>query len=117
MPFVVVFFSFSFFRKYNLLKSDLLFLFPKTGSADKTVKFWDLETFEMIGSSGPEVKKIHWIYFTISISISNENVGHVLLFSDCTKPEQLTANATFTADAEICMYSCIINEKLFETVK
>ena len=51
------FFSFSFFRKHNLLKSDLLFLFPKTGSADKTVKFWDLETFEMIGSSGPEVKK------------------------------------------------------------
>lgn len=26
-----------------------------TGSADKTVKFWDLETFELIGSSGPEV--------------------------------------------------------------
>lgn len=25
------------------------------GSADRTVKFWDLETFELIGSSGPEV--------------------------------------------------------------
>jgi WD40 repeat protein len=25
------------------------------GSVDKTVKFWDLETFELIGSSGPEV--------------------------------------------------------------
>ena len=25
------------------------------GSADKTLKFWDLETFELIGSSGPEV--------------------------------------------------------------
>ena len=25
------------------------------GSADKTVKFWDLETFELIGSAGPEV--------------------------------------------------------------
>ncbi|KAG2548182.1 hypothetical protein PVAP13_9KG149700 [Panicum virgatum] len=25
-----------------------------TGSADKTLKFWDLETFELIGSSGPE---------------------------------------------------------------
>lgn len=26
-----------------------------TGSADRTVKFWDLETFELIGSTGPEV--------------------------------------------------------------
>lgn len=26
-----------------------------TGSADRTVKFWDLETFELIGSGGPEV--------------------------------------------------------------
>jgi len=25
-----------------------------TGSADRTVKFWDLETFELIGSAGPE---------------------------------------------------------------
>ncbi|KAJ1295001.1 hypothetical protein BS78_01G189600 [Paspalum vaginatum] len=25
-----------------------------TGSTDKTLKFWDLETFELIGSSGPE---------------------------------------------------------------
>jgi|APAra0007618257_1042622.scaffolds.fasta_scaffold01607_5 WD40 repeat protein len=25
------------------------------GSADKTVKFWDLETFELIGSGGTEV--------------------------------------------------------------
>jgi WD40 repeat protein len=25
------------------------------GSADRTVKFWDLETFELIGSAGPEV--------------------------------------------------------------
>jgi hypothetical protein len=25
------------------------------GAADRTVKFWDLETFELIGSSGPEV--------------------------------------------------------------
>jgi len=31
--------------------------FSKTfaGSVDKTLKFWDLETFELIGSSGPEV--------------------------------------------------------------
>ncbi|CAN6854299.1 unnamed protein product [Brassica oleracea] len=28
---------------------------PATGSADRTVKFWDLETFELIGSGGPEV--------------------------------------------------------------
>ncbi|KAG2278412.1 hypothetical protein Bca52824_060967 [Brassica carinata] len=27
---------------------------PATGSADRTVKFWDLETFELIGSGGPE---------------------------------------------------------------
>ncbi|RRT42952.1 hypothetical protein B296_00056764 [Ensete ventricosum] len=26
-----------------------------SGSADRTVKFWDLETFELIGSAGPEV--------------------------------------------------------------
>ncbi|KAL0642976.1 hypothetical protein Bca4012_041266 [Brassica carinata] len=30
---------------------------PATGSADRTVKFWDLETFELIGSGGPEEKK------------------------------------------------------------
>lgn len=30
-----------------------MLLFP--GSADRTVKFWDLETFELIGSSRPEV--------------------------------------------------------------
>jgi katanin p80 WD40 repeat-containing subunit B1 len=51
-------FPFSFFREHILLKSELQFYFLfffKTGSADKTVKFWDLETFEMIGSSGPEV--------------------------------------------------------------
>lgn len=28
------------------------------GSADKTVKFWDLETFEMIGSARREVETI-----------------------------------------------------------
>lgn len=31
------------------------FFFICTGSADRTVKFWDLETFELIGSAGPEV--------------------------------------------------------------
>lgn len=31
----------------------ILVSFP--GSADRTVKFWDLETFELIGSSRPEV--------------------------------------------------------------
>lgn len=37
------------------------------GSADKTVKFWDLETFEMIGSGRREVGHIvslcirHWL--------------------------------------------------------
>lgn len=33
--------------------SNMTLLF--TGSADRTVKFWDLETFELIGSAGPEV--------------------------------------------------------------
>ena len=33
-----------------------------SGSADKTVKFWDLETFELIGSTGPEV-----YYYTLSL--------------------------------------------------
>jgi hypothetical protein len=27
----------------------------KAGSTDRTVKFFDLETFELIGSAGPEV--------------------------------------------------------------
>ena len=31
-----------------------------TGSADRTVKFWDLETFELIGSGGPEVLLLLW---------------------------------------------------------
>ncbi|WZZ84987.1 hypothetical protein YC2023_113566 [Brassica napus] len=33
---------------------------PATGSADRTVKFWDLETFELIGSGGPEVLLLLW---------------------------------------------------------
>lgn len=37
---------------YTLL---LLFSPVVIGSADKTVKFWDLETFELIGSGGTEV--------------------------------------------------------------
>ena len=28
------------------------------GSADRTVKFWDLESFELIGSTRPEVSDI-----------------------------------------------------------
>jgi WD40 repeat protein len=36
-----------------------------SGSADKTVKFWDLETFELIGSSGPEV----YVCFDIFVKI------------------------------------------------
>lgn len=41
------------------MKSSVIFIsfisFPRLGSADRTVKFWDLETFELIGSAGPEV--------------------------------------------------------------
>lgn len=29
-----------------------------SGSADRTVKFWDLETFELIGSTRPEVSEV-----------------------------------------------------------
>lgn len=32
------------------------FKFP--GSADRTVKFWDLETFELIGSTRAEVSEL-----------------------------------------------------------
>jgi len=35
-----------------------LIYLPCTGSADRTVKFWDLETFELIGSAGPEVLSV-----------------------------------------------------------
>ncbi|MBA0587455.1 hypothetical protein Gorai_000584, partial [Gossypium raimondii] len=34
-----------------------------TGSADRTVKFWDLETFELIGSSKPEAKGARSVTF------------------------------------------------------
>ncbi|KAI8527811.1 hypothetical protein RHMOL_Rhmol12G0103100 [Rhododendron molle] len=34
-----------------------------TGSADRTVKFWDLETFELIGSTGPETTGVRCITF------------------------------------------------------
>jgi katanin p80 WD40 repeat-containing subunit B1 len=44
------------------MKSIVIFIsliyFPCTGSADRTVKFWDLETFELIGSAGPEVLSV-----------------------------------------------------------
>uniref|UniRef100_A0A6N2LEJ7 Katanin p80 WD40 repeat-containing subunit B1 homolog n=1 Tax=Salix viminalis TaxID=40686 RepID=A0A6N2LEJ7_SALVM len=34
-----------------------------TGSADRTVKFWDLETFELIGSAGPETTGVRCLTF------------------------------------------------------
>jgi katanin p80 WD40 repeat-containing subunit B1 len=34
-----------------------------TGSADRTVKFWDLETFELIGSTRPEATGVRSIKF------------------------------------------------------
>lgn len=45
----------SFLNDFFVLYIFLVFLIPRTGSADRTVKFWDLETFELIGSAGPEV--------------------------------------------------------------
>lgn len=50
--------------------------YPFTGSADRTVKFWDLETFELIGSAGPEVSCVFWIsllaldYMSLSLSVA-----------------------------------------------
>ncbi|KAF9675125.1 hypothetical protein SADUNF_Sadunf10G0198800 [Salix dunnii] len=34
-----------------------------TGSADRTVKFWDLETFELISSAGPETTGVRCLTF------------------------------------------------------
>uniref|UniRef100_A0A1D1YHI6 Katanin p80 WD40 repeat-containing subunit B1 1 n=1 Tax=Anthurium amnicola TaxID=1678845 RepID=A0A1D1YHI6_9ARAE len=34
-----------------------------SGSADRTVKFWDLETFELIGSAGPEMTGVRCMIF------------------------------------------------------
>ncbi|KAK6921524.1 WD40 repeat [Dillenia turbinata] len=38
-------------------------LFSNTGSSDRTVKFWDLETFEPIGSAGPEPTGVRCMTF------------------------------------------------------
>ena len=38
------------------------------GSADKTVKFWDLETFELIGSGGTEVSCVVFTSSTYALS-------------------------------------------------
>lgn len=53
-----------FFFQFNEIKCNFYFIyfFPILGSADRTVKFWDLETFELIGSAGPEVLSIIAIY-------------------------------------------------------
>lgn len=40
---------------FTYMYYSFFFLLVVTGSADKTVKFWDLETFELIGSGGTEV--------------------------------------------------------------
>ncbi|RVW51236.1 Katanin p80 WD40 repeat-containing subunit B1-like [Vitis vinifera] len=38
-------------------------IFSLLGSADRTVKFWDLETFELIGSAGPETAGVRCMTF------------------------------------------------------
>lgn len=48
----------------NISHAVLVITFP--GSADKTLKFWDLETFELIGSSGPEVP---YLYITQKVNL------------------------------------------------
>lgn len=42
-----------------------------SGSADRTVKFWDLETFELIGSSGPEVLQVFFSNRRFAYEIDN----------------------------------------------
>ncbi|ONM12091.1 Katanin p80 WD40 repeat-containing subunit B1-like protein [Zea mays] len=40
-----------------------MFVWELRSSADKTVKFWDLETFELIGSTGPETTGVRSMTF------------------------------------------------------
>lgn len=40
--------------------------YSNAGSADRSVKFWDLETFELIGSAGPEVCA-QWNVFVLNL--------------------------------------------------
>lgn len=35
-----------------------------TGSQDRTTKLWDLETYELIGSAGPEATGVRNVFFT-----------------------------------------------------
>jgi katanin p80 WD40 repeat-containing subunit B1 len=35
-----------------------------TGSQDRTAKLWDLETYELIGSAGPEATGVRNVLFT-----------------------------------------------------
>lgn len=46
-----------------------------TGSADRTVKFWDLETFEIIGSAGPEVLEAFLFVAPFFFNINNLHSG------------------------------------------
>lgn len=46
-----------FLNSYSLGNVIIYMQLKLSGSADGTVKFWDLETFELIGSSRPEVYK------------------------------------------------------------
>lgn len=45
-----------------LRSSDFILRHSCSGSADRTVKFWDLETFEMIGSTRPEVPELRFCF-------------------------------------------------------
>ena len=69
------------------------------GSADKTLKFWDLETFELIGSSGPEVpflyimtqKVIFFMSQIQAILCSKCESAWLLNPRLCSHPEKLSA--------------------------
>lgn len=49
-----------------------------TGSADKTVNFWDLETFELIGSSGPENSREYFVTANVVRSMKFNSDGKTL---------------------------------------
>uniref|UniRef100_A0A804QQK3 Katanin p80 WD40 repeat-containing subunit B1 homolog n=1 Tax=Zea mays TaxID=4577 RepID=A0A804QQK3_MAIZE len=52
-----------------------------TGSVDTTVKFWDLETFELIGSSGPENNREYFeLVRILSLISSNHHISGIFVW-------------------------------------
>lgn len=67
----------------SILFAPFLFI----GSADRTVKFWDLETFELIGSSGPEVLSVVAVFtifpLLIKFRIINAELFNISRYEYC----------------------------------